>query len=76
MGHKVPRGLEWNTEYQFDDGARPDLAMIGINRESVSAAIEVKVDAILTPNQPEGYIMEGTPYIYQDAQLCESELFG
>jgi hypothetical protein len=44
------------SQFQFDDGARPDLALLDSASQSVFALLELKIDAVLTPNQPEGYL--------------------
>jgi hypothetical protein len=55
-GTVLPGGFECEPQYQFDEGPRPDLALLNFRDRSIFALLELKIDAVLTPNQPEGYL--------------------
>ena len=48
--------FDCESQYQFRGGPRPDLALLKMDDNSIFALLEVKIDAVLTPNQPEGYV--------------------
>jgi hypothetical protein len=48
--------FDCESQYQFKSGPRPDLALLELDTSSTFALLELKIDAIFTPNQPNGYV--------------------
>jgi hypothetical protein len=48
--------FDCESQYQFESGPRPDLALLELDTSSTFALLELKIDAIFTTNQPNGYV--------------------